>query len=68
MPFDWGAYSPRLPEISIAIGTLCLFILLYLLASRLIPLIPVWEVREGQEAHMLRRIGKAEVSSVSDLD
>jgi molybdopterin-containing oxidoreductase family membrane subunit len=68
MPFDWGEYSPRLPEISIAFGSLCLFILLYLLASRLIPLIPVWEVREGQEAHSLRKFGKAHIPSVSDLD
>jgi Ni/Fe-hydrogenase subunit HybB-like protein len=67
-PFDWGEYSPRLPEISIAFGTLCLFMLLYLLASRLVPLVPVWEVREGQEAHMLRKVGKTVVPTVSDLD
>uniref|UniRef100_A0A7C4PEY3 Polysulfide reductase n=1 Tax=Anaerolinea thermolimosa TaxID=229919 RepID=A0A7C4PEY3_9CHLR len=67
-PFDWGEYSPRLPEISIAFGTLCLFILLYLLASRLIPLVPVWEVREGQEAHKVVRVGKTVVPSVSELE
>ncbi len=67
-PFDWGQYSPRLPEISIAFGTLCLFMLLYLLASRLIPLVPVWEVREGQEAHIIRKVGKTVVPSVSELD
>ena len=61
-------YSPRLPEISIAFGTLCLFMLLYLLASRFIPMVPVWEVREGQEAHMIRKVGKTVVPSVSDLD
>jgi len=68
LPFDWGEYSPRLPEISIAFGTLCLFMLLYLLASRLIPLVPVWEVREGQEAHQVRKVGKTVVPSVSELD
>jgi molybdopterin-containing oxidoreductase family membrane subunit len=68
MPFDWGQYSPRIPELSIAFGSLCLFILLYLLASRLIPLVPVWEVREGQEAHILRKFGKTHIPSVSDLD
>lgn len=67
-PFDWGEYSPRLPEISIAFGTLCLFILLYLLASRLIPLVPVWEVREGQEAHKVVKVGKTVVPSVSELE
>ncbi|GAP18424.1 NrfD/PsrC family molybdoenzyme membrane anchor subunit [Levilinea saccharolytica] len=67
-PFDWGEYTPRLTEISIALGTLCLFVLLYLLASRLIPLIPVWEVQEGQESHRLRKVGKTQVPSVSELE
>ncbi|MBN1372578.1 MAG: polysulfide reductase NrfD [Anaerolineaceae bacterium] len=68
MPFDWGEYSPRLPEISIGIGSLALFMLLYLLASRVIPLVPVWEVQEGQEAHSLRKVGKTTVPSVAELE
>ena len=67
-PFDWGEYTPRLTEISIALGTLCLFIFLYLIASRLIPLVPVWEVQEGQLAHRLRKVGKTEVPSVTELE
>ncbi|WP_298007812.1 MULTISPECIES: NrfD/PsrC family molybdoenzyme membrane anchor subunit [Anaerolinea] len=66
-PFDWGTYVPRI-EIIISIGTLALFILLYMLASRFIPMVPVWEVREGQEAHMIRQIGKARVPTVSELE
>jgi molybdopterin-containing oxidoreductase family membrane subunit len=42
--------------------------LLYLLASRVIPLIPVWEVQEGQESHTLRQVGKAELSTLSEVD
>jgi Ni/Fe-hydrogenase subunit HybB-like protein len=68
VPFDWGSYAPRLPEIMIAFGTLCLFLFLYLVMSRLIPLVPVWEVQEGQMAHTLRKVGKAEVPSVTELD
>jgi len=68
MPFDWGIYTPRYTEISIALGTLCLFMFLYLLASRLVPLVPVWEVQEGQMAHRLRRIGKGKVTSISELE
>ncbi len=68
LPFDWGQYSPRVADTLIPIGTFLFFILLYLLASRLIPLIPVWEVREGQEAHIVRKVGKTHVPSVSDLD
>jgi len=67
-PFDWGEYTPHLTDISIAIGTLCLFVFLYLVASRLVPLIPVWEVQEGQLAHTRRKIGKSEVTAVSELD
>jgi Ni/Fe-hydrogenase subunit HybB-like protein len=68
LPFDWGEYSPRLTEISILFGTLCLFMFLYLVMTRLIPLIPVWEVHEGQIAHSVRRVGRAGVKTVSDLD
>lgn len=67
-PFDWGIYNPTIIEVSIALGTLCLFILLYLLASRFIPLVPVWEVQEGQMSHTLRKIGKTEIPSVTELE
>jgi len=43
-------------------------VLLYMLASRIIPLVPVWEVQEGQMAHSLRKYGKETVVTVSDLD
>jgi molybdopterin-containing oxidoreductase family membrane subunit len=66
-PFVWDGYVPRI-ELVIAVGSLSLFLLLYTLASRLIPLIPVWEVQEGQIAHTLRRIGKTRVSSVSEVE
>jgi Ni/Fe-hydrogenase subunit HybB-like protein len=67
MPFTWRQYEPRI-EIPMTIGTFALFLLLYMLASRLIPLIPVWEVQEGQEAHILRKVGKTEVSTLMDLE
>lgn len=68
MPFDWGVYNPTIIEVSIALGTLCLFIFLYLIASRLIPLVPVWEVQEGQMAHSLRKVGKTEIPSITELE
>jgi molybdopterin-containing oxidoreductase family membrane subunit len=67
MPFTWRLYVPAV-EIFLTIGTISLFMLLYMLASRLIPIIPVWEVQEGQAAHMLRKVGKAQVSTVSDIE
>jgi hypothetical protein len=67
MPFTWRMYKPGI-EVPLGIGTLAFFILLYMLASRLIPLVPVWEVQEGQMAHSLRKFGKESVVTVSDLD
>lgn len=67
-PFDWGWYKPFPVEILISIGSASLFILLYLVVSRLIPLIPVWEVEEGHVVHRVRRLGKAELPAVSELE
>jgi Ni/Fe-hydrogenase subunit HybB-like protein len=67
MPFTWRIYKPGV-EIWLTIGTFALFMLLYMIASRLIPLVPVWEVQEGQEAHVLRKVGKAVIPTVSEID
>jgi Ni/Fe-hydrogenase subunit HybB-like protein len=67
MPFTWRLYKPGI-EVVLGIGTLAFFILLYMIASRLVPLVPVWEVQEGQLAHTLRKVGKATVPSVSELE
>jgi molybdopterin-containing oxidoreductase family membrane subunit len=67
MPFTWRLYKPGI-EVPMGIGTVAFFILLYMLASRLIPLIPVWEVQEGQMAHSLKKFGRETVVTVSDLE
>ena len=67
MPFTWKLYFPRI-EIFLTIGTFATFTLLYMIASRLIPLIPVWEVQEGQMVHTLRKVGKTEVPTVSEFE
>jgi Ni/Fe-hydrogenase subunit HybB-like protein len=59
LPFSWGIYIPHLPEILITAGAVSLVGFLYVLISRILPLIPVWEVYEGQVLHGLRRIGRA---------
>jgi Ni/Fe-hydrogenase subunit HybB-like protein len=68
MPFDWGTYAPSWVEALIALGSVATFLLLYGLLSRVVPMIPVWEVREGQMAHLLRRFGRTKVTSVSELE
>jgi Ni/Fe-hydrogenase subunit HybB-like protein len=67
MPFTWRIYFPRV-EIFLTIGTFSFFLLLYMLASRLIPLVPVWEVQEGQLAHSLRKFGKAKVATKAEIE
>jgi Ni/Fe-hydrogenase subunit HybB-like protein len=66
-PFTWTVYKPGV-EIYLTIGTFALFTLFYMVASKLIPLVPVWEVQEGQLSHSIRKVGKANLSSVSELD
>ena len=67
MPFTWRMYTPGI-EVPMGIGTVAFFILLYMAASKLIPLIPVWEVQEGQMAHELKKFGRETVVSVSELE
>jgi molybdopterin-containing oxidoreductase family membrane subunit len=67
MPFTWRLYQPGI-EIPLSIGTLSFFILLYMIASKLIPLVPVWEVQEGQMAHSVKKFGRETVVTVSELD
>jgi molybdopterin-containing oxidoreductase family membrane subunit len=67
MPFTWKLYVPGI-EIYLTIGTFATFTLFYMIASRLIPLIPVWEVQEGQMAHTLRKVGKTSVPTVSEFE
>ena len=66
-PFTWRQYQPGV-EVWITIGMFAFFLLLYMAASRLIPLIPVWEVEEGQAAHSLRKVGNTEVISLSEIE
>ena len=68
LPFAWGVYRPSLVELLISLGSLALFLFLYTLLSRLVPLISVWEVQEGQVLHTLRRVGRIMVPTVSELE
>ncbi len=65
LPFSWGVYLPR-SEVLLTIACLAMVVLLYMLFSRFVPLIPVWEVLEGQILQGLRRIGRALVPTRTD--
>ena len=49
MPVEGAYYIPTWVEWSILAGCISLFTLLYALFTKVFPIVPVWEVREGRE-------------------
>ena len=49
MPFEFGSYSPSWVEWSITAGAFALFILLYTLSTKFVPIISVWEMTEVKD-------------------
>ncbi len=45
----WGQYMPTWVEVSITLGALAAFMLMYAIFSKLFPIISLWEIKEGQE-------------------
>lgn len=68
MPFNWGSYRPTWVEISIVAMTFAGFILLYTLFSRIVPYVPVWEIKEGRLRYSLRRIGRRLVPTAAEIE
>jgi Ni/Fe-hydrogenase subunit HybB-like protein len=68
IPFNWGAYQPTWVEISIVAMTFAGFALLYTLFSRIIPFVPVWEIKEGRMRYTMRRIGRLLVPTAAELE
>ncbi len=49
LPSPVAAYFPTWVEWSILLGSIALFALLYVVFSKVFPIISIWEVREGEE-------------------
>ena len=49
MPVEGAFYIPTWVEWSILAGCISLFMLLYTLFTKVFPIVPVWEIREGRE-------------------
>ena len=49
LPSPVAAYLPTWVEWSLLIGSLAMFALLYVLFSKIFPIVSIWEVREGEE-------------------
>ncbi len=49
LPYERGLYAPAWVEVSITAGAVSFFVLLYMVFTKLFPIISIWEVREGRE-------------------
>jgi Ni/Fe-hydrogenase subunit HybB-like protein len=49
LPYSWGTYRPRPVEIIIVGSTFAAMILLYVLFSKLVPIISIWELKVGEQ-------------------
>jgi Ni/Fe-hydrogenase subunit HybB-like protein len=49
LPYNWSTYFPSMIELSIMAGSLALAVLLYVLATKCVPVISIWEEKEGRQ-------------------
>ena len=49
LPYARGLYAPTWVEVSITAGAVAFFMLLYMVFTKVFPIISIWEVREGHE-------------------
>ncbi len=64
MTFDWNIYTPTLVEIMLVISSFALVGLGLLIFSKVFPLIPVWEEKEGQILQEEIQIGRRSVPAI----
>ena len=64
LPFNWGSYSPSPVEIIIVSGTFALVFLGLLVFSKLFPILPVADAKEGRALAQEIQIGKVRVPAI----
>jgi len=57
LPYERGLYSPTWVEWSITAGSFATFILLYMLFTKLFPIVSIWEMMEGRK-HAVREVSE----------
>ncbi len=62
--FSWNMYAPSIPEIIIVTATFALVAMLMLLFSRAIPLVPLYDIKEGDILKTEIQIGRRTVPAV----
>jgi molybdopterin-containing oxidoreductase family membrane subunit len=59
--FNWYTYAPSIVEIVIIMGTFAMVAILMLLLSRVVPLIPLYDIKEGDILKTEIRVGRRTV-------
>ena len=67
LPYSWGAYTPRLPEILIMTGSVAAMALLYVLFSKVAPIISIWELKVGEHPELKVAAEVQEAEAVGEL-
>jgi molybdopterin-containing oxidoreductase family membrane subunit len=54
LPYSWGSYMPQPVEIMITIGAFAAMIFLYVIFSKAVPIISIWELKVGGDLAFVR--------------
>ena len=57
----WGNYTPRLIDLSLTTGAIALFGFLYTLLTKFIPIVSLWEYKEGELTEGVSHAGGASI-------
>jgi molybdopterin-containing oxidoreductase family membrane subunit len=63
MSFNWSTYHPSIIEILIVVGTFAFVSMMVLLFAKVAPLVPLYDIKEGQILKDYIQIGKVRVPS-----
>jgi molybdopterin-containing oxidoreductase family membrane subunit len=58
LTFNWATYHPSIVEILMIIGSFAFVSMMVLLFTRFVPLIPVYDIKEGERFKAEIKIGK----------
>ena len=64
LTFDWYSYRPSIVEWTIIIGTFAMVSMLMLLIARVVPLIPLYDIKEGEILRTEIKIGRVTIPAV----
>ena len=53
LSYSWGSYRPRMPEILLLVSTFGAMGLLYVLFSKFVPIISIWELKVGEQPEVV---------------